>query len=148
MRSSPTLDRTGERLLRSDSSGFQRFRSRVASIADGLDADAAGEVADIVVRFMRTPSFLVRFVDLSPTTSGSTTSSPASSAATSAGRPWPTGSERSRGPSAQKVDIEREALIEALHRIQTGGIAAVTDDFDESERSARTGNPDAERPPG
>jgi hypothetical protein len=130
------LDRTGERLLRSDSRAFQRFRSRVASLANALDAGAAGQVADIVVRFMRTPSFLVRFVDLSPTTSADDLLAGLEQRRLGG----TTLADRVRAfveLLAQNVETEREALIEALHRIQTGGIAAVTDDFDESERSAR-----------
>jgi hypothetical protein len=58
------LDRIGERLLRSDSRGHQAFRRGVESLAAELDDEVREEVADVVVRFMRTPSFLVRFVDL------------------------------------------------------------------------------------
>lgn len=130
------LDRTAERLLRSDSRGFERFRDRVASIAGALDTDAAAEVADIVVRFMRTPSFLVRYVDLSQTTSADDLLAGLEHRALGG----TTLADRVRAFAellAQKIDAEREALIDALHRIQTGGIAAVTDDFDESERSTR-----------
>jgi superfamily II DNA or RNA helicase len=130
------LDRTAERLLRSESRGFQLFRAQVASIANALDADAAGVVADVVVRFMRTASFLVRFVDLSPSMSEEDLLAGLEERRLGG----QTLAERIRAFAellAQKVDVEREALVEALHRIQTGGIAAVTDDFDESERSAR-----------
>src|SRR6266511_4090937 len=60
------LDRIGERLLRSDARGYQAFRDRVRSHATRLDSDTADQVAEIAVRFMRTPSFLVRFVGLKP----------------------------------------------------------------------------------
>jgi superfamily II DNA or RNA helicase len=130
------FDRIGERLLRSDTRGFDRFRARVASIAGTLDDDVASQVADIVIRFMRTPSFLVRFVDL-----GKRTTADHLLAGLEQRRLGGTTlAERIRDFSemlAQKVDTERDFLIEALNRIQTGGITATTDDFDESERSAR-----------
>lgn len=130
------LDRAAERLLRSDSRGFQRFRSRVASVASVLDAETADAVADVVIRFMRTPSFLVRFVDLSP----GTTADDLLDGLEHRLLGGLTLADRIRAfaePLAQKVDSERDDLIDALHRIQTGGIAAVTEDFDESERAAR-----------
>jgi hypothetical protein len=128
--------RIGERLLRSDSRGFDRFRARVATIAAGLDDDVAGQVADIAIRFMRTPSFLVRFVDL-----GTRTSADDLLAGVEQRRLGGTTlADRVRDFSqmlSQKVETERELLLEALHRIQSGGITATTDDFDESERSSR-----------
>ena len=90
------------------------------------------ELADIVVRFMRTPSFLVRFVDLSPRLTVDDLL---------AGFERPDLSGRSLAHKVadlsttieRKVDIERERLIDALTGIQTGSIAATVDDFDGSE---------------
>lgn len=130
------LDRTAERLLRSDSRGFERFRSRVASFASPLDAEAAEVVADVVIRFMRTPSFLVRFVDLAP----ATTADDLLDGFQQRLLGGVTLADRVRVFAellAQKVDTERDDLIDALHRIQTGGITAEVGDFDESERSVR-----------
>lgn len=130
------LERLAERLLRSDTRAFDRFRGKVASFAGALDEPTALAVADVVIRFMRTPSFLVRFVDLTPRTNmddlldgfehrelgGSTLGARVESFAELL---------------AEKVEVERHDLLDALQRIQTGSIAAQTEDFDESERAAR-----------
>lgn len=126
------LARISERLLRSDSTGYDRFRRQVLDLTQNLDSALQDELADIVVRFMRTPSFLVRFVDLTakvtiddllagferPDLSGRSLAQKVSDLAV--------GLE-------QRVDIERERLIDALTGIQTGSIAATVEDFDGSE---------------
>ncbi len=128
------LDRIGERLLRSDARGYDAFRGQVRSLAGDLDDATQERVAEVVTRFMRTPSFLVRFVDLSkdasvddlvaglerPDVSGTTLASRVRAFATALD---------------QKVDVEREELLAALTGIQTGGIASAADDFDPSERA-------------
>ncbi|MBL8776857.1 MAG: hypothetical protein JNK12_13030 [Acidimicrobiales bacterium] len=100
------------------------------------DAESAEAVADVVIRFMRTPSFLVRFVDLS----SATTPDDLLDGLEHRLLGGLTLADRVRAFAellAQKVDTERDDLLDALHRIQTGSITAVTEDFDESERSAR-----------
>lgn len=130
------LDRIGERLLRRDSRGYEAFQQRIRSLASNLEGDLQEQVADVVIRFMRTPSFLVRFVDLSagtsiddllaglerPDTSGTTLASRVSAFARTLD---------------QKVSSEREELLAALTGIQTGGITTTAEDFDPSERSER-----------
>ena len=59
------LDRIGNRLLRAESRGYRAFQGRVGSLTEGLDDDSRARVVTVVTRFMRTPSFLVRSVDLS-----------------------------------------------------------------------------------
>ena len=128
------LDRIGERLLRSDSRGYQAFRRKIRALAANLDEAAQDHVADVVTRFMRAPSFLVRFVDLSPNVSVDDLLSglerPDMSGITLSSR------VRSFADSFdQKVAVEREELLAALTGIQTGGIAATAEHFDPSERA-------------
>ena len=130
------LGRIGERLLGSETRGYRAFRSRVRQLTSDLDETTQDEIADVATRFMRTPSFLVRFVQLSKdvTVEGLL-----------AGLDKPDGSGKSladkiqsfAGIVGQKVDAEREELMIALTGIQTGGIAANPSDFDASERAAR-----------
>ena len=128
------LDRIGERLLRSDSRGYGAFRKQIRSLVADFDDATQDQVAEVVTRFMRTPSFLVRFVDLSPKASVDDLLAgldrPDMSGATLADR------IRSFARAlCQKVDLEREEILGALTGIQTGGIATTAEDFDPSERS-------------
>lgn len=128
------LERIGERLLRSDSRGYDAFRQQVRSLAANLGEATQEQVAEVVTRFMRTPSFLVRFVDLS---------ADASVADLLAGleRPDRSGTtlaDRVRtfaGALDQRVELERAELLGALSGIQTGGITSTADDYDPSERA-------------
>jgi len=122
------------RLLRSDASGYDAFRKRVLTLASSLDGSTADQLAEIVIRFMRTPSFLVRFVDLSQRSSV---------------EPLIEALERSDGSGltlgrrieafadhvARLVPVERDALFAALEGIQTGAIGTLVDDFDPAERA-------------
>ena len=128
------LDRIGERLLRSDSRGYDAFREQIRSLAADFDDATQEQVAEVVTRFMRTPSFLVRFVDLSPKASVDDLLAglerPDMSGATLADR------IRSFARTlGQKVDVERDEILGGLTGIQTGGIATTAEDFDPSERS-------------
>ena len=128
------LDRIGERLLSRDSRGYDAFRRQVKSLAADLDESTQEQVADVVTRFMRTPSFLVRFVDLSPEVS-------VDDLLRGLERPDMSGITLARNVRTfaaaldQKVPLEREELLVALSGIQTGGIASTAEDFDPSERA-------------
>ncbi len=128
------LDRIGERLLRIDSRGYEAFRDRVRELAGNLAPEPRDQVADIVTRFMRTPSFLVRFADLSPAMS-------VDELIAALDRPDRSGATLASKVQAfarsyeQRVETEREELLYALTRIQTGGIISRAEDFDPSERS-------------
>jgi hypothetical protein len=128
------LDRIGERLLRSDSRGYDAFRRQVKSLAADLDESTQEQVAEVVTRFMRTPSFLVRFVDLTPDVS-------VDDLLKGLERPDMSGTTLAMNVRSfataldQKVDVEREELLLALSGIQTGGIASTAEDFDPSERA-------------
>ena len=130
------LDKIGERLLRSDARGYEAFRQRVRELTAELDDVMSEQTAEIAVRFMRTPSFLVRFVDLSRDISVD---------GLLAGLEYSDGSGITFAQRigtfaralAQKVEVERNELLAALNGIQTGGIATTADDFDPSERSQR-----------
>ena len=130
------IDRLAIRLLRADSSGYQVFRKRVRSLASNLDDKGQDEVAEVVIRFMRTPSFLVRSVDISPNMA-------ASDLLEGLDRPDGSGTTLAQRLQAfskhfgRSVDVERDELLGALNNIQTGGIASTSDDFDPSERSHR-----------
>ena len=128
------LDRIGERLLRSDSRGYQAFRRKIRALAANLDEVARDQVADVVIRFMRAPSFLVRFVDLSPKVSVDDLLSGLERADMSG----ITLSSRVRSFADsfnQKVVVEREELLASLTGIQTGGITTTAEHFDPSERA-------------
>jgi hypothetical protein len=128
------LDRLAERLLRSDSRGYQLFRRDVRRLTTELDPGLQDEISDIVIRFMRTPSFLVRFVDLRPDTS-------VDDLLAGLERPDMSGTtlaDRVRGFAAMLsglVDVERDELVAGLAGIQTGGIATTAENFDPSERA-------------
>lgn len=127
-----SVDRIAERLLRADSRGYEAFRKRVRSLAIDLDEASREQVADVVTRFMRTPSFLVRFGELSrsatvehliagldrPDLSGTTLADRVTSFSAA---------------FAKRVEKERVELLSALNGIQTGGIRSTADDFDPSE---------------
>ncbi len=122
------LDKIGERLLRSDARGYEAFRQRVRELTAELDEVMSEQTAEIAVRFMRTPSFLVRFVDLSRDISVD---------GLLAGLEYSDGSGITFAQRigtfaralAQKVEVERNELLAALNGIQTGGIATTADDF-------------------
>lgn len=127
------LDGLAERLLRSDTHAYRAFHKRVRSLVGNLDAEVQGQVADVVIRFMRTPSFLVRYVDLSPRVSEDDLL-----AALEANLPGGALADRIRTFAAalgSKVEAERDELLAALASIQTGGIASKIEDFDPSERA-------------
>lgn len=128
------LDRIGERLLRSDSPGYNAFRKKVRSLAADFGDATQEQVAEVVTRFMRTPSFLVRSVELSPRTSIDDLllglERPDRSGVTLADR-----IQSFARALGQKVDTERDEVLGALTGIQTGGIATTAEDFDPSERS-------------
>jgi hypothetical protein len=127
------LDARAERLLRSDTRGYTTFRERVRSLARNLDPDTQQSVADVATRFMRTASFLVRYVELSPRMS-------VDDLLLSLEIDLPGGAlaDRIRAFAAtleRKVERERDELLTALTRIQTGGIVSKAEDFDPSERA-------------
>jgi superfamily II DNA or RNA helicase len=130
------LDRIGERLLRSDARGYQEFGDYIRTLTGGLDAVTAERVAEITTRFMRTPSFLVRFTKLTRhiTVTDLITGleQPDASGATLAGR------LRTFSQSvAELVEGERQALLAALAGVQTGGINVAAEDVDPFERPLR-----------
>ncbi len=128
------LERIGERRLRNDSRGYDAFRQQVRSLASNLDKAMQEKVADVVTRFMRTPSFLVRFVNLSAGTS-------VADLLDGLERPDMSGTtlaDRVRAFTSaldQRVNVEREELLAALGGIQTGGIGSNAEDYDPSERA-------------
>ena len=99
--------------------GYDAFRPRSDRSPQALDDDIQEQVAEVVIRFMRTPSFLVRFVDLSPTTSVDDLlaglEQPDMSGTTLADR-----IRAFADTLGQKVDVERDELLGALDGIQTG----------------------------
>jgi hypothetical protein len=128
------LDGIAERLLRVDRRGYEAFQGKVRPLTHGLDDLTQDRVVDIVTRFMRTASFLVRSVDLEgdvsvenliagldqPDLSGATMAERVAAFTETLGR---------------RVDHERNAILDALEAIQTGAIATTIDDFDPSERT-------------
>lgn len=130
------LDRIGERLLRSGARGCQEFGDYIRTLTENLDPATAERVAEITTRFMRTPSFLVRFTrlarDMTVTDLITGLEQPDASGMTLANR------IRTFSQSvAELVEGERQALLGALTGVQTGGINVAADDFDPFERSSR-----------
>ena len=129
------LDRIGERLLRADSRGYARFRNKIRSLLAEFDEVTRDQVADVVIRFMRTPSFLVRYVDLSRTTT-------ADDLLAGLDRNMSGATLRDRIRSfavtlSRRVEQERSEVRSALTGIQTGGIGSTSADFDPAEGSNR-----------
>ncbi|MBA5846864.1 helicase-related protein [Gordonia amicalis] len=60
-----SLQRLSDRLLRIDSPGYKRLHGEVLSLCGKLDESSAQLLADRVIRFMRTDSFLIRYTDIS-----------------------------------------------------------------------------------
>lgn len=128
--------RIAERLLDRDTRGFRVFESEVRRLASGLDAETQAQVVEIVTRFMRTPSFLVRFVDLSPGVSIEAVVE-ALHSLDGSGVALADRITRFASLLRQTVEAERKELLAALGSIQTGGIAATDRLFDPSERMRR-----------
>lgn len=126
------LGRISDRLLRKDSAGYELIRGEVIQLCDNLADEDRNALAEIVIRFMRTPSFLVRFVDLSPQITVDDLV---------AGFRRPDQSGRSMTDKVAdfarafelRVGYERRQLMEALEGIQTGSIVVKAEDFDGSE---------------
>ena len=130
------LERVGERLLRTDSAGSAAFQRRVAELAADVDEGARDDIADVVTRFMRTPSFLVRFTDLSPdlTIDGLIA---ALDHTDGSGDSMHDKIKRFAEGYQRRVDSERSDLLAAMKNIQTGNISMRAEDLDPSERSTR-----------
>ena len=112
---------------------YGAFRRQVRGLARNLDEETQEQVADIAIRFMRTPSFLVRYVDLSARISADDLL-----AALENNLPGGTLADRIRAFAVtleRKVESERDELLAALTSIQTGGIVSTAEDFDPSERT-------------
>jgi hypothetical protein len=121
------LRQLGDRLLRSDTTAYRNFRSHLRTLTPALDEPTADELADVVVRFMRTPSFLARFVEPSQRT----TIDDLVRSLEQPGADGTTVAERITAFAdtlAGRVDHERREMLDALNRIQTGDITAIADD--------------------
>lgn len=123
------LEARADRLLRKDGPGARAVEERVREIAaqqtaDGaIDDTALDGLVDATLRFMRTPSFLVRHVDLAGADEVS---------ALVAALDVPDDSRLTLGEKVadfarhlgQLVDEERSALMDAVLNIRTGRISA------------------------
>jgi len=122
------LDQRADTLLRSDAPGARLVSERVTKIWAGLPEEDITQAVDVLTRFMRTASFLVRFVDLR-SRSGTTSLEAAfdkvdGSGATLADRV----AEFAKFVSSL-TDVERIGLWDALRGVQTGSITTVTTEF-------------------
>jgi ERCC4-related helicase len=101
-----------------------------------LAPEERGALAEIAIRFLRTPSFLARYLDLRSDDPVSALEN-----ALASGDQSGLGLRdkiRSLGQFVvERVQGEREELLEALQAVQTGSISAQAAYFDASERSAR-----------
>lgn len=132
------LSRFADRFFAADSPASRAARGCIGdAIGDVFLAPNEYEVTEqVVLRFLRTPSFLVRYVDLSQR-DRSRAITEAFWARDASGQ---TLNDRIRSFAefvASRVEGERKELLEALSKVQTGEIfAASLDDFDQSELSA------------
>ncbi|MDI9895998.1 helicase-related protein [Rhodococcus sp. IEGM 1381] len=131
------LESISDRLLRSDSRGYQALQEKIQNLAVELSEPDRAILADVVIRFMRTESFLVRYANLSPDmtfhrllagfdrtdSSGMTLNQRVSQFAQLL---------------AKRTVTERAGILDRLSRINTGSRA--TDGFDPAEHSGKTGD--------
>lgn len=124
-------------LLRKDRPGGRALLEQVQALGTrvGLGADDSATLADVVLRFMRTPSFLVRYVDLNVTDSAAAVQS-VLQATDGSGFSLTTKLEAFARQVARLTEQERAALWGALQSLQTGARRVEEDDwFDEVERT-------------
>jgi hypothetical protein len=124
------LEQRAESLLRSDATGAKVLADRVRSICHSysLHADDTERTIEVIRRFMRTASFLVRFVDLRASRQQD---------AIDVAFDQPDGSGVSLtakiGGFVELVksltEMERDGLWDALYRVQTGTIVTAGDDL-------------------
>lgn len=129
------LGRIGARLLRADSPGYREFQARIRTLTEGLESEVEDSVVEIATRFMRTSSFLVRFVDLSPRVSTDELLAGIDRADGSG----LTLADRIRSLTESlktQVAVEQEEMLDVLKDIPTGTIATTVDYFDPSERTS------------
>ncbi|MHB0980405.1 MAG: DEAD/DEAH box helicase [Thermoleophilia bacterium] len=124
------VERRADSLLRTDSAGARQVAKHVEGIArpSGLSRGDIEQTIEVALRFIRTASFLVRFVDL-PARRGADAVDAAFNKADGSGA---TLGQRLAGFAkmlARLTDVEREGLWGALNRVQTGSITTVDADF-------------------
>lgn len=131
------LDQRADTLLRSDAPGSRVVNDEVRRICVGLPSDDVAQVADVLTRFMRTASFLVRFVDLRSRNGASAIEAAFQKA------------DGSGVTLAQRIaefarfiggltQVERDGLWEALRGVQTGSITTISSGFfDPGEAASR-----------
>jgi len=133
------IERRASSLLDTDSVGARTVQAHVGTLSatHGLDAPDSEHFAEVVLRFMRTPSFLVRCVDLT-TTDPRVSIENAFAATDGSGTSL---EERLTSFARQIVnltEVERAALWEALLGVQTGSISTLPADmFDVAEGGDR-----------
>lgn len=119
------------RLLRADSPGRRAFESALDARLAAFDGELRRDVIDIAVRFMRTPSFMVRYLDLGgqpgPDELAASMDSIDTSGTTLGERLFEFAAELVRRPES------RQQKIDGLKRLQTGVGRMELDDSDASE---------------
>jgi len=133
------LEQRADSLLRSEAPGARVVAERVQKICAhlGLSVQDTDQTIDVATRFMRTASFLTRFVDLGARRGedaiGAAFAHPDGSGATLEDR-IADFAKLVKGLTTE----EREGLWDALRGVQTGSISTVTADFyDPGETSVR-----------
>ena len=129
------LDKRAQRFFDPDAPITKTAREKIGQLlaTEKLTAEEIAKSLEIVVRFLRTPSFLVRYIDLSigdPRESLDKALDKESSDGLSLHRQI----TRFRDFAASRVGLEREELFAALDSLQTGSIfesAGIRDDDDE-----------------
>lgn len=123
------LERRGENLLRPDSRARRFVDESVAAIAaqSALDAAAVEHVQSACRRFLRTTSFLARFVDLDEEDPVESLRETFATDGALVGRV-----QRFVGHVKRMTVTERDTLWDAL-RLRTGAIGTDVSDFDEGE---------------
>ena len=135
---SRSLDRLADRLLGSGTEGRKALEAAVAESSQGVDPASRDRLADVVVRFMRTESFLVRNTKLSTNMQAEDLLA----GFTSGGPEGDTLRDRVTRFAdylSKLVETERDSIFAALEGIQTGDIRS-TKDFDPGEYSTGSEN--------
>ncbi|HEX7159574.1 MAG TPA: DEAD/DEAH box helicase [Edaphobacter sp.] len=133
------LEQRGNSLLRAEAPGARLVAERVRGICTKarLGVDDTDQTIDVVTRFMRTASFLTRFVDLRARR-GVDAIAGAFDRQDGAGAKWAVRISDFVKLVKGLTDEERAGLWEALRGVQTGSISTITAGFyDPGETSSR-----------
>ncbi|MGH9092067.1 MAG: helicase-related protein [Acidimicrobiales bacterium] len=133
------LEQRADTLLRADAAGTRAATERILKICAkvGVSDVDADQMVDVAIRFMRTASFLVRFVDLGARR-GADAVGAAFDRADGSGVTLEDRIEAFADLVRGLTEVERSGMWDALRKVQTGSITTVAPDFyDPGEAATR-----------